>query len=79
MAAKKIWRPLVGFTKINTLLSLTLAGTNGGRNNVECSYETTPGKLNVTRLMFTTKYSCCYNSLSLFRLHTRNKMVKHVF
>ena len=31
-------------------------------------------KLIVTRLMFTTKYSCCYNSLRLFCLHACSKI-----
>ena len=37
------------------------------------------GKLIVIGLMFMTKYSCCYNSLKLFCLYTRNKMAKHIF
>ena len=36
------------------------------------------GKLIVTELMVTTKYSFCYNCLKSFCLRTGNKMAKHI-
>ena len=37
------------------------------------------GKHIVMRLMLTKKYSCFYNGLKLFCLHTHNKMTKKYF